>query len=253
MANAILITGGSGLIGRELVQHFAASGWQVGVTTRKLENVEHIKDRLPTEISKRIFAIEADLLDLEFARNIVVGLKENKLLPNVLVNNAVDYSTWLLESNGKPTAENWVKTFQTQIVAPYELTSMLAELDDSPLESVINIGSMYGCVARHPKLYDDPLMESPIQYGVSKAAFAHLTKELAVRLAPAIRVNMVSYGGVDGRVDEAFKERYRDYCPRGTMLEPKETCGVIEFLARADMSSGMTGENVHLDGGWTAW
>ncbi len=79
------------------------------------------------------------------------------------------------------------------------------------------------------------------------------TKNLAVQLAKLnIRVNSISYGGVEGRASKEFKERYARLCPIARMLKIKEVVGAVEFLA-TDMSSGMIGHNLIIDGGWTIW
>mgnify|MGYP003739618353 FL=1 len=125
----------------------------------------------------------------------------------------------------------------------------LTNLPDSRLSSIVNISSMYGIVAPNPLLYDDGLKNSPVHYGVCKAALIHLTKELAVRLAPRnIRVNAISFGGVEGRVDEAFKSRYARLCPLGKMLTEEDLGGSVEFLA-SEQSRGITGHNLVVDGG----
>jgi hypothetical protein len=123
----------------------------------------------------------------------------------------------------------------------------------SRLRSVVNIGSQYGVVAANPSLYAEQDKGSPIHYGVAKAALIQLTRELAVRLAARkVRVNCLSLGGIEGRVDERFKERYARLCPQGRMLTDSDLTGPVEFLA-SDASAGMTGHNLVVDGGWTAW
>ena len=95
--------------------------------------------------------------------------------------------------------------------------------------------------------------QSPLHYSVAKAAQVQLTRELAVRLAPkGIRVNGICFGGVEGRADEAFVDRYRQLCPAGRMLRDDEVVGPVDYLV-SDASSGMTGHNMMVDGGWTTW
>jgi NAD(P)-dependent dehydrogenase (short-subunit alcohol dehydrogenase family) len=92
-----------------------------------------------------------------------------------------------------------------------------------------------------------------VHYGVVKAALIHLTKELAVRFADKnIRVNAVSFGGVEGRVDNQFKKRYADLCPNGRMLNDNDLTGAIDFLISRN-SLAVTGHNLVVDGGWTIW
>ena len=102
-------------------------------------------------------------------------------------------------------------------------------------------------------LYDDKYKSSSIFYGISKAAQIHLVKELAVRLSEEnIRVNSVSFAGIEGRVNSKFKKRYNSMCPAGRMLKTKEIFEPIWFLA-CDHSSGATGHNLVIDGGWRIW
>ena len=125
--------------------------------------------------------------------------------------------------------------------------------EGSKLRSIINISSIYGMVAPNRTIYDDFERHAPIHYGVAKAALIHLTKEMAVRLADrGIRVNAVSYGGVEGRAKEEFIRRYSSLCPSGRMVPPQDVAGSVEFLA-SDASNGVTGHNLVVDGGWTVW
>ena len=102
-------------------------------------------------------------------------------------------------------------------------------------------------------MYNNPDFDSPIHYGVIKAALNHLTKELAVRLANKnILVNAVAYGGVEGRADGEFIARYKELCPKGRMLKSEEIAGIVSYLLLSadDM---LTGQVIALDGGWSVW
>ncbi len=93
----------------------------------------------------------------------------------------------------------------------------------------------------------------PVNYLAAKAAHIHLTHDLAVRLAKKnVRVNCISYGGIEGRVDEAFKERYAQMCPSGRMLNDSDLAGPVMFLL-SEAASGVTGHNLVADGGWSLW
>ena len=139
------------------------------------------------------------------------------------------------------------------IVVPYELTMALAQQQNSRLESVVNIGSQYGVVAPNLNLYSEPVIESPLHYGVAKAGMGHLTKELAVRLAGQdIRVNCVAFGGVEGRVGDDFKKRYAALCPMGRMLNESDLAGPVDLLL-SSASSAITGHTLVVDGGWSVW
>jgi len=94
--------------------------------------------------------------------------------------------------------------------------------------------------------------EKHIGYGVSKAGVIQLTKHLAVHLAPDIRVNCVVPGGVKFEQDENFIKRYSKYTPMGRMMNVNELTGILDFLC-SEKSTYITGENIKVDGGWTAW
>ena len=254
MQKTILITGGSGLIGSELVKNFAEKNWQVIITTRNIANIDKIKKQLSGENISNINSIEVDFLEDNYISKILEYLEVNKLFPDVLVNNARNTDYLKIEKNGNVLTDNWINEFKMSVIAPYELSFALSQQKDSKVESIINIASMYGVVAANPSLYTEPDNQSPIHYGVCKSAVIHLSKELSIRLSKKkIRVNTVSYGGVEGRADDEFKKRYSQLCPAGKMLSKSELGGIIEFLAGKDLSSGITGQNIIVDGGWSVW
>ena len=140
------------------------------------------------------------------------------------------------------------------IVGPYTLNNLLIDSNSgTKLDNIIFISSIYGVVAPTPSLYDNFEHQSPIQYGVTKAAQIHLTKELAVRYSSkGIRVNAISLGGIKGRVKESFIDKYSKLNPQNKMLSVSDVLKPIEFLIKND-SESITGHNLIVDGGWTIW
>lgn len=246
----ILITGASGKLGQQITKAMLLMGHSVIVTSKREEALDQL-EQLCGEHQNRLLRIKCNLIS-EGGQHLVMQIKALGLRPEVIINNAVDLSNQRLPLGGQPTKQQWKTEFELAVVAPYEIVMGIAGSTNSKLSCVVNISSMYGVVARTPRLYEDPIMESPIHYGVAKAAMTHLTKELAVRLAPKIRVNTISFGGVQGRVGEAFLKRYASLCPMGRMLKDHEVCGAIEFLI-SEKASMITGHNLVVDGGWTTW
>jgi hypothetical protein len=202
---------------------------------------------------EKFVGIQADLTDPEAVRMLMERLDSQDIRPDCLVNNARSLSFLRIEENGLVGRENFAGEFLLDVIVPYELIMAVAMQKNSQLRRVINIGSMYGTVAANPHLYTDPAGQSPLHYGVAKAALAHLTKELAVRLSNnGIQVNCVAFGGVEGRVDEAFKQRYAQLCPMGRMLKEDEIVGPVDMLL-SDKCSGVTGHTLAVDGGWSVW
>jgi NAD(P)-dependent dehydrogenase (short-subunit alcohol dehydrogenase family) len=248
----ILITGGGGKFGRLLVSHFLGAGDRVIATCRTEASRSHLLAAHESH-GEGLLAIQSDLTAPDAAKGLVERLYQQGIQPDCLVNNARSLNFLGIEPDGSVTRENFVNEFLMDVVVPYELTMALALQDNTRLRRVVNIGSMYGTVAANPNLYTDPVCQSPLHYGVAKAALVHLTKELAVRLSRnGIQVNCAAFGGVEGRVDEAFKQRYAQLCPMGRMLGESEIVGPVDMLL-SEKCSGVTGHVFAVDGGWSIW
>lgn len=119
--------------------------------------------------------------------------------------------------------------------------------------SIINIASIYGVVSPDFRTYENTeIAGSPIEYTATKSAVIGMTKYLAVEMAPKVRVNCISPGGVENGHSEQFKANYGNRVPLGRMAKPDEFNGAVVFLA-SDASRYVTGHNLVIDGGLTAW
>jgi len=115
--------------------------------------------------------------------------------------------------------------------------------------SVVNISSVYSFAIPKYSMYDgNEEQYNNISYGASKAAVNQMTKIMAVQMAPDIRVNAVSPGGIRGDQNIEFVKKYSQNVPLQRMVEVDEVIGCIVFLL-SDMSSGITGQNIYVDGG----
>jgi NAD(P)-dependent dehydrogenase (short-subunit alcohol dehydrogenase family) len=123
--------------------------------------------------------------------------------------------------------------------------------------SIINIGSLYASVSPDPRAYDhlpsNPPFLKPPAYGASKAALVSVTRYLSTHWGPSgVRVNALSPGGVEGGQDDTFKRKFVARVPLGRMAQPRDLGGPLIFLA-SDASSYVTGIELLVDGGYTAW
>jgi NAD(P)-dependent dehydrogenase (short-subunit alcohol dehydrogenase family) len=123
--------------------------------------------------------------------------------------------------------------------------------------SIINIGSLYASVSPDARFYDhlpaDPPFLKPPAYGASKAALVNLTRYLSTHWGPqGVRVNALSPGGVEGGQDDTFKRKFVARVPLGRMAAAQDLGGPLIFLA-SDASSYVTGIELLVDGGYTAW
>ncbi len=181
--------------------------------------------------------------------------------PSIAVNNAgIDQppgpaKTYLLEDIPLEVCR---KVFEVNILGAFQVTQVFGSLmAEARKGSVINIGSLYASVSPDARLYDhlecDPPFLKPPAYGASKAALVNLTRYFAAHWGPfGVRVNALSPGGVLGGQNEAFKRKFCDRVPLGRMAELDDLVGPLVFLA-SDASAYVTGIELKIDGGFTAW
>lgn len=245
---SVLITGGTGKIGSVLVKNMVQDGHQVMFTTRSKKSGYNLIDKLNLNVEK------CNPIELDFSNsNAINNLRSQiKNLPDTLIHNARSLETLRLDKNGRINTEQFQTEFFNGITFPYQMNNLMIDLK-APLRDVLFISSIYGNVAPNPSLYENFKLESSINYGVTKAAQIHLVKELAVRLSSRqIRVNAISYGGLEGRVDSEFKKRYGKLTPMGTMLNNEDLYPPVKYFLDNDELK-VTGENLKVDGGWTVW
>jgi NAD(P)-dependent dehydrogenase (short-subunit alcohol dehydrogenase family) len=251
---SILITGAAGKIGTRLTRHFVAAGDTVIAIIHRESSGRVLQSEIAaTGASGQLMTYCVDLVAENGVDQVLTFLQQSDLHPTALINGARSVGNLELSTDGRPSRGAWIGEFLMGVQVPYELSIGLQRQAGSRLKAVVSLSSIYGLVAPNPALYEDGLSRSPVHYGVVKAALNHLTKELAVRLAEAgVRVNTVSFGGVRGRVDQAFESRYAQLCPAGHMLGENDITGAVDFLL-SEAASAVTGHNLVVDGGWTAW
>ncbi|MEK7333547.1 MAG: SDR family oxidoreductase, partial [Nitrospirota bacterium] len=119
--------------------------------------------------------------------------------------------------------------------------------------TIINLASIYGVVAPDFSIYEGTEMTMPVAYSAIKGGIIALTRYIATYYAKYnVRANTVSPGGIFDNQQETFVKRYSDKTPLGRMGSPSEVTGAVVFLA-SEAASYITGQNLIVDGGWTAW
>jgi NAD(P)-dependent dehydrogenase (short-subunit alcohol dehydrogenase family) len=180
----------------------------------------------------------------------------------VLVNNAgVDQPP---DSGGNRTRiedlpiEQFRRMLDVNLIGTFQVTQVFGStMATRGGGSVINIGSLYASVSPDQRFYDHlagdlPFLKSPA-YGASKAAVVNMTKYFSTMWgARGVRVNTLSPGGVLGGQDDQFRNKYGARVPLGRMAHPDDLKGPLVFLASA-ASSYVTGHELRVDGGFTAW
>lgn len=182
--------------------------------------------------------------------------------PTVLVNNAgVDQPP---DSPGGRhrlqdlPIDEFRRMVDVNLLGTFQVTQVIGgRMADTGGGSIINIGSLYASVSPDPHFYDHlagnvPFLKSPA-YGASKAGVVNLSKFFATHWAAnRVRVNTLSPGGVRASQDESFKQKYGARVPLARMAEADDLKGPLVFLA-SPASSYVTGHELRVEGGFTAW
>lgn len=247
-----LITGASGWLGHSMAAALAEAGASVIVASRNAERGRQAADRLPASDKIRHESVVLDQLN---ETSIRAGFEEA-----VRKFGKID----ILVNNGHPADGHDLTD-----VSPEEFSRTLSNatgwfglsrffrdhvVQRDSAGCIVNIGSMYGQVASYPDAYDGICPASPVAYHTLKGGVIHMTRHLAVYWArDRIRVNCLSPGPFPGpSVPTDLPDRLKTKSPMCRMGMPHELKGALLLLA-SDAGSYITGQNLTVDGGWTAW
>ena len=179
----------------------------------------------------------------------------------MLVNNAgIDQPPAVLRTYAVEDipADLFRGTLEVNVVGAFQVMQAFGPaMVEARRGSIVNVGSLYATVAPDPRLYDhlptDPPFLKPPAYGASKAALVNLTRYFAALWGPhGVRVNALSPGGVRADQDETFQAKYAARVPLARMAAPEDLAGPLVFLA-SEASRYVTGIDLRVDGGFTAW
>lgn len=252
-----LITGGAGHLGQAMATALAELGSDLVLLDRDADTLAEAASRI---IAHHAVRVETRCCDLENEDEIsaVAPWIEQKLgRLDVLINNAAFVGSSDLQGWATPfeqqSLSTWRRALEVNLTAAFALTQGCKRLlEASGHGSVVNVGSIYGVHGPDLSLYDGTAMHNPAAYAASKGGLLQLTRWLATVLAPAIRVNALSPGGVSRNQPQPFVARYEARTPLGRMGREEDFKGAIAFLA-TDLSSWVTGQNIMVDGGWGVW
>lgn len=252
-----VITGGAGHLGRAIAELLAARGVRIILLDKDeaagISALKHLSEI--SGGSKEHMCLTVDLMDANSFKRLAKEIEDGVGSLDYIVNNAAFYDS--VPGWGVPFEEEsyeaWQKVMQVNLLASFFLVQALYPLlKKSSRASVVNIGSIYGVVGPNHALYEDTDMSNPAAYAASKGGLAQTTKWLATSLAPHVRVNMVSPGGIARGQNDQFVERYKKLTPLNRMASENDVAGTVGLLL-SDAGSYITGQNIMVDGGWTAW
>lgn len=252
-----VITGGTGNLGSVIAETFAELGSHIIVVDQKSSNFAELESKLLNTWSAKSTFIECDL-EKEDARDaalLQIKSKFDKI--HCLVNNAAFCGSSQLDGWNSPFEKQslvtWRRATEVNLTAPFHFArGLFPELKSSGSGNIINIASIYGELGPDWSLYNGTKLGNPAAYNASKGGLLQLTRWLATTLAPDVRVNAISPGGILRSQPANFIKRYENRTPLQRMATENDFRGTIAFLG-TKLSNYVTGQNLRVDGGWSAW
>jgi len=252
----VIVTGGLGRLGRQFTRALLEQGARVAVLDRQREQA--------ADDSPNRMVVEADITDKASLERALAAVVDRWGPPFGLVNNAA-----LDSPPDAPAAENgpfetypessWDKVMEVNVKGTFLACQVFgAAMAAAGSGSIINISSIYGVVSPDQRIYEyrqakgAPFFK-PVAYSASKSALMNMTRYLATYWANrGVRVNTLTLAGVFAGQDESFLRGYTAKVPLGRMADESEYNGAVVFLI-SDAARYMTGSNLVIDGGFTAW
>ena len=252
-----IVAGGAGHIGRVVGDALAEQGASIAVLDLTRDACVSTADSIQDKHGVSTQAVPVDLEDEAAVRGVADGVIERLGGLDILVHCAALVGTSELPGWTTPFAEQdagtWRRALEVNMTSLFILAqTCAAALGTSGHGSVITMGSLYAMVGPDMRMYEGTTMGNPAAYAASKGGVLQLTRWLATVLAPEVRVNCVSPGGVWRDQPASFRERFVNRTPLRRMATEEDLKGAVAYLA-SDLSAYVTGQNLIVDGGWTAW
>ena len=261
-----VVTGGVGLLGAEFCKTLAEAGASVAVVDLNGDAAKKVADAL-TKDGYRAKAIQANITKPDSVKAMAASVLSDFGRLDVLVNSAALDPKFDPDAAAKGIApgafedyplEQWNAAMNVNLTGMFLVTQACVKpmIAQGKKGSIINICSTYGLNGPDQRIYikdGKRVAFKPVYYTVTKAGVMGFTKYLAAYYAESeIRVNALTPGGVFNNHEDYFVKNYSAKTILGRMAKKDEMNGALLFLA-SDASSYMTGNNVIVDGGWTAW
>ena len=251
-----LVVGACGNIGRSLCKGLATQGADIVIADLHDESCLALKKELESSYTGRYMPASGDCTTEDGIQSVM------RICDTLGPLQIVIHCIGLISSAPilgyavpfeKQSLEAWELALKSNLTSAFLLAKHVHNrLDQSGSASIIFLSSIYGSLGPDWSLYENTSMGNPLAYGVSKGGLQQLMRYLATLWAPAVRVNCVSPGGIQLGQAEDFIRRYEQRTPMRRMATPEDIVGPVIFLA-SDAACYITGQNILVDGGWSAW
>jgi gluconate 5-dehydrogenase len=253
-----LVTGGARNLGFDMAVALAQAGAEVALSSRRIADARASAEKISRATGRRVVGFACDVrFENQVARMVDAALAEFGKI-DILVNNAGNVVSTPENKplEHRPLAE-WEFTMDVNLKGVFLCAKHVVAKAMKPAQHgvIVNIASVAGMVGKDHRVYDGtPMGGVTVDYAASKGGVINLTREMACSLARYnIRVNCISPGGFWRGHSETFTRQYANLVPMGRMgQDGKEIKGAVVFLA-SEASSYVTGINLPVDGGMTAW
>ncbi|MEY4797609.1 MAG: hypothetical protein RJA50_1093 [Actinomycetota bacterium] len=258
----VVVTGGAGLLGQVFCQALVDVGAHVAIVDLNLESAETVAKRINKSEAQKVVAVGSDITSPESVTQMVANVVKQLGRIDVLVNNAASKGSSLdafFESFEDYSLKTWREVMSVNIDGLFLVAQAVGkQMKKQGGGSIIQTSSIYGVVAPDQRIYEGSEyngrpINTPAVYSASKSAVNGLTNYLATYWASSkIRVNSLTPGGIASGQNSEFNKKYSNRVPLGRMGEATELVGALIYLA-SDASSYVTGQNLIVDGGLSAW
>jgi len=256
----IVLTGSAGRVGSRFAYILSKAGANVILVDKEAKQNLKLASEIVRKFKTKAVAHNVDINDEEQVDKFVKAIVKKYKKIDVLINNA----HFVPRNHPKKDApfekfpvELWDKVISENIRGFFLCSQKIGSVMVKRKKGVIlNISSIYGLVGPDQRIYGKSRLESPAFYSATKGAMVNLTRYLAAYWqGKNIRVNTLTLGGIFDKklhTDKTFVQKYSERTILGRMAKREDFDGAILFLT-SDASSYMTGANLVVDGGWTAW
>src|SRR5271154_6911880 len=249
-----VITGGAGYLGTAMSETLAELGANLVIASRDKAKCEKLCAELEkTYPGTKAVGLELDLVKKGSAPAFFDEVHKHFKLVDILINDA-----WCGNKNSweSISEKDWEYDIDMSLNSVFRMSKAAFEDLKATRGVILNVGSMYGHLAPDYRMYDGKQFANPPSYGAAKAGVIQFTKYLASFLSPhGIRVNALSPGAFPHPPTQKhaeFMQRLSGKNPLNRIGQPDDLKGAVALLC-SDAGSYMTGQDIHVDGGWGVW